>query len=298
MPYDTIITYHEVARHLEDPAWVYVDCRANMADREFGHRVYCQAHLPRAVYAGLDDDLSGPAVPGSTGRHPLPSREQLIALFARLGIGTTSQVVVYDEQAGQMAAARLWWLLKWAGHEAVAVIDGGFQQWQALGLPTESGEHHNPPATFTARFQDRLLATANDVTAMLGDPAVVIVDSRAADRYRGENEIIDPVAGHIPGAVSAPFVETIATDGTLKPPLLLKEHFRLRGICAERQPVFYCGSGVTAAQNILAYVRAGLGMPRLYAGSWSDWIMDPARPVATGNEPGNTNGKHGCTRTA
>ena len=286
MSYDTIITCYEALRHRADPAWIYVDCRANMADREYGHREYCQAHLPRAVYAGLDDDLSGPVIPGSTGRHPLPSREQLVALLARLGISTTSQVVVYDEQAGQMAAARLWWLLKWAGHEAVAVLDGGFLQWQAMGLSTESGEHHNPPATFTARFQNRLLVSADDVTAVLGNPDAVLVDSRAADRYRGENETIDPLAGHIPSAVSAPFAETIAADGTLKPPLLLKEHFHRRGIGAERQPIFYCGSGVTAAQNILAYVRAGLGMPRLYAGSWSDWITDPARPVATGSEPG------------
>ena len=139
---------------------------------------------------------------------------------------------------------------------------------------------------FTARFQNRLLVSADDVTAVLGNPDAVLVDSRAADRYRGENETIDPLAGHIPSAVSAPFAETIAADGTLKPPLLLKEHFHRRGIGAERQPIFYCGSGVTAAQNILAYVRAGLGMPRLYAGSWSDWITDPARPVATGSEPG------------
>jgi thiosulfate/3-mercaptopyruvate sulfurtransferase len=286
MTYDTIITCHEAVRHLEDPAWIYVDCRANMADQEYGHREYCQAHLPGAVYAGLDDDLSGPVIPGRTGRHPLPSREQLIALFAHLGISSTSQVVVYDEQAGQMAAARLWWLLKWAGHDAVAVLDGGFQQWQAMKLPTGAGAHHNPPAPFTARFQDRLLVTADDVSAVLGNPDSVLVDSRAADRYRGENEIIDPVAGHIPGAINAPFAESIATDGTLKPPLLLKEHFRLREIDAKRQPVFYCGSGVTAAQNIVAYVRAGLGMPQLYAGSWSDWITDPARPVATGSKPG------------
>jgi thiosulfate/3-mercaptopyruvate sulfurtransferase len=285
MPYDTIITCQEAVRHLEDPAWIYVDCRANMADREYGHREYCQSHLPRAVYAGLDDDLSGPVIPGSTGRHPLPSREQLVALFARLGIGSTSQIVVYDEQAGQMAAARLWWLLKWAGHSTVAVLDGGFQQWQSLKLPTESGEHLNPTATFTALFQDQLLVTADEVAAALGNPDVVLVDSRANDRYRGENETIDPVAGHIPGAVNAPFAETIAADGTLKPPLLLKEHFRDRGIAAERQPVFYCGSGVTAAQNIVAYVSAGLGMPRLYAGSWSDWITDRTRPVATGSEP-------------
>jgi thiosulfate/3-mercaptopyruvate sulfurtransferase len=286
MSYKTIITCHEATDHLGETDWVFVDCRAQMADHEYGYRVYRQSHLPRAVYAGLENDLSGTIIPGVTGRHPLPDPEQLIALIRRLGINNTSQVVVYDEQAGQMAAARLWWLLKWAGHEAVAVLDGGIHNWRALDLPLASGDHQNPPSLFTANFQERLLASATDVTTSLTTPTTLLVDSRAADRYRGENETIDPVAGHIPGAVSAPFGETIATDGTLKPPLLLKEHFQQRLAGTDRLPVFYCGSGVTAAQNILAYVHAGLRMPRLYAGSWSDWITDPSRPVATGNEPG------------
>ena len=286
MLFKTIITCHETASHLDTPDWVFVDCRTSMADREYGYRTYQQSHLPHAVYAGLDDDLSGPVIPGITGRHPLPSRDQLVALINRLRIGNTTQVVVYDEQAGQMAAARLWWLLNWAGHEAVAVLDGGFHHWQTLGLPTESGDHQNRPSAFSANFRDRLLVKADDVSAALADPSVVLVDSRAADRYRGENEIIDPVAGHIPGAVSSPFGETIAADGTMKPSLLLTEHFRRRGISSDRHPIFYCGSGVTAAQNILAYTHAGLGMPRLYAGSWSDWITDRTRPVAGGDEPG------------
>jgi len=287
MPYETIITCHEAARHLCSPDWVFVDCRTQMGDREYGCQAYRQAHLPQAVYASLDDDLSSQVIPGVTGRHPLPSRDQLLALICRLGITNSTQVVVYDEQAGQMAAARLWWLLNWAGHEAVAVLDGGIHLWQTLGLPTESGDHQNPPSVFTAKFRDRLLATAADVSAVLASPTAVLVDSRAADRYRGENEIIDPVAGHIPGAVSAPFGETIAPDGTLKPPLLLKEHFRRHGICSGRQSIFYCGSGVTAAQNILACAHGGLGMPRLYAGSWSEWITDRTRPVATGDGSGN-----------
>jgi len=156
-------------------------------------------------------------------------------------------------------------------------------RWQNLGYPVESGEHRNQPTVFRANFLDRLLCRADDVAGVLKDPATVIVDSRAAERFRGENETIDPVAGHIPGAVNSPFSETIEEDGTLKPPLLLQEQFNQKGISSEGNPIFYCGSGVTAAQNILAYLHAGLGMPRLYAGSWSDWITDRTRPVAVGD---------------
>jgi thiosulfate/3-mercaptopyruvate sulfurtransferase len=282
--YTTIIACQEAIQHLDQPDWVFVDCRANMADHDFGFRVFREASLPGAVYAALDDDLSGTVIPGSTGRHPLPGREDLIATIGRLGINNSTQVVVYDEQAGQMAAARLWWLLNWAGHQAVAVLDGGMARWQTLGYPVEPGEHRNAAADFVANFQDRLFCRADAVTSALSDPAQVVVDSRASDRYRGENEIIDPVAGHIPGAVNSPFGETIADDGSLKPPLLLEAQFRQRGILSERHPIFYCGSGVTASLNILAYAHAGLGMPRLYAGSWSDWITDPTHPVAVGDE--------------
>lgn len=285
MPYKTVIACESAYQQLDRPGWVFVDCRANMADRDYGDRVFREAHLPGAVYASLDDDLSGPVVPGCTGRHPLPGKEELIALIGRLGISNSTQVVVYDAQAGQMAAARLWWLLNWAGHEAVAVLDGGIARWQDLGYPVESGAHRNPPAVYRANFLDRLLCRADDVAGVLNDPATVLVDSRAAERYRGENESIDPVAGHIPGAVNAPFSETIEEDGTLKPPLLLQEQFSQQGITSERNPIFYCGSGVTAALNVLAYHHAGLGMPRLYAGSWSDWISDGTRPAAVGDEP-------------
>jgi thiosulfate/3-mercaptopyruvate sulfurtransferase len=284
MSYKTIIACEKALQQLDHPDWIFVDCRATIADPDYGTRVFREAHLPRAVYASLDDDLSGPIVPGCTGRHPLPSKEDLVALIGRLGISNSTQVVVYDEQAGQMAAARLWWLLNWAGHEAVAVLDGGIARWRDLGYPVESGEYRNPPTVFQANFQERLLCHADDVAGVLNDPATALVDSRAAERYRGENERTDPVAGHIPGAVNAPFGETIGTDGTLKAPTLLQEQFGQKGITGDRNPIFYCGSGVTAAQNILAYRHAGLGMPRLYVGSWSDWITDRTRPVAVGDE--------------
>jgi thiosulfate/3-mercaptopyruvate sulfurtransferase len=284
MSYKTIIACEKALQQLDQPDWVFVDCRATIADPDYGNRVFLEAHLPRAVYASLDDDLSGLIVPGCTGRHPLPSKEDLVALIGRLGIRNSTQVVVYDAQAGQMAAARLWWLLNWAGHENVAVLDGGMARWRDLGYPVESGEHRNPPTLFRADFQDRLLCRADDVVGVLNDPATALVDSRAAERYRGENEGTDPVAGHIPGAVNAPFGETIQGDGTLKPPMLLQGQFSQKGITSDRNPIFYCGSGVTAAQNILAYRHAGLGMPRLYVGSWSDWITDRTRPIVVGDE--------------
>ena len=286
MSYTTVIACETATRHIGDPHWVFVDCRSTMADREQGRRDYRRAHLPGAVYAGLDDDLSGTVTPGITGRHPLPDKDQLIATINRLGIDNDTQVVVYDDQAGQMAAARLWWLLTWAGHTAVAVLDGGFLSWQSLGLPTETGEHENPPALFRPAFNDYLVATADDVAGILADPSYALVDSRANDRYRGENETIDPVAGHIPSALSLPFLENIADDGTLKPFQSLRERFthHIGGVPGERT-VFYCGSGVTAAQNVLAYRHAGNAMPRLYVGSWSDWITDRERPVAKGASP-------------
>ena len=284
MPHETLISCKEAARHLEDPGWVFVDCRFQMTDKDHGRREFLGSHIRGAVYASLDDDLSGTVVPGVTGRHPLPGREHLTAVISRFGIANGTQVVVYDEQAGQMAAARLWWLLRWAGHTAAALLDGGFQRWQSLGLPTGSGEHRNAPAVFQAVFNDDLLFEACDVEEVMADTAWALVDSRARDRYRGENETIDPVAGHIPGAVSAPFGDNIGADGTMKTPGELRKRFEEEiGRVPGRQTVFYCGSGVTAAQNILSYVHAEGEMPRLYVGSWSDWITDRKRPVEIGD---------------
>jgi thiosulfate/3-mercaptopyruvate sulfurtransferase len=199
------------------------------------------------------------------------------------GIAPGTQVVVYDDSSGSMAAARLWWLLHWAGHEAAAVLDGGFQRWVAAGFPCESGAAV-PGASaesFTPRFCAEMAVDAGDVLAVIHDPDWVLLDARAADRYRGENETIDPVAGHIPGAVSAPWQDNMAADGSFKSPGELQERLeKLTGGRGPSRTVLYCGSGVTAAHEALAFVHAGKGMPRLYAGSWSHWITDPARPVA------------------
>jgi thiosulfate/3-mercaptopyruvate sulfurtransferase len=282
MVYGTLITAGELNEHLGDAGWVVVDCRFNLADHEQGRKEYLAGHVPGAVYAHLDEDLSGPIVKGATGRHPLPSVERAAAVFSRLGIGQGTQVVAYDDRGG-MSSGRLWWMLRWLGHDAVAVLDGGWQAWQEAGFPTRGGEEARPAAEFAPQPREGFAVDANAVQRLRTDPAYKVVDSRAADRYRGENETMDPVGGHIPGAVSGPFGENLGADGRFKSPEELRARFEaLLGETPAERAVFYCGSGVSAAHNILAVAHAGLGDAKLYPGSWSEWIVDPARPVATG----------------
>jgi thiosulfate/3-mercaptopyruvate sulfurtransferase len=292
MTVSTLIRATSAAAHLDDPGWVFVDCRFTLGQPDAGRTAYRTEHLPGAVYADLDRDLSGPITPGRTGRHPLPAPDALVATLSRLGIDAGTQVVTYDERTGGMAAARLWWLLRWAGHDAVAVLDGGLAAWRDAGLPTSAEPVEPTPRTFTPRFRDGLTATADDLLRALGTDRYLLLDARAADRYRGENETVDPVAGHIPGAASTPYTENLTPDGTFRDPADLRAQFAAATPAAPADPgvdpapadrtVTYCGSGVTAAHTVLAYAHAGLGLPRLYAGSWSEWITDPARPVATG----------------
>ncbi len=283
MPYTTLITPEELSRHLDDPSWAIVDCRFSLQDPEAGRQAYQEAHIPGAVYAHLDEDLSGPVVPGRTGRHPLPRVEAFTQRLGQWGIHNRTQVVAYD-QAGGALAARLWWMLRWLGHEAVAVLDGGWSAWTAEGLPVRSGEESRPEVRFTPRIRPEMAVDTATVDRWRRDPAYRVVDSRSPERYRGEQETIDPVAGHIPGAVNLYYGENL-TGGRFLDPATLRARFQaLLGSCPPEQVVFYCGSGVTACHNILAMVHAGMGQPRLYPGSWSEWIADPSRPVATGPE--------------
>lgn len=280
--FSTFISARELSERLDDGSCVVVDCRYILGQPGAGEKAYREGHIPGARYADLEADLSGEVVAGETGRHPLPGEGDLVSTLRRLGICNGSQVVTYDNGSGQMAAARLWWLLKWAGHDAVAVLDGGLPAWAQNGLPLSSGTERDGRGTFEASFRHDLLVTTEEVEASVRQAGLVLVDSRGADRFRGENESIDPVGGHIPGAVSLPFAETVAAGGqSLCPEELLARFEDLVRYEATRV-VFYCGSGVTAAQNVLAYASAGLGWPRLYAGSWSEWIADPSRPVETG----------------
>jgi thiosulfate/3-mercaptopyruvate sulfurtransferase len=281
--YTTLIATDELAAHLDDPDWAVVDCRFSLQDPGQGRRAYQAGHIPGAVYAHLDEDLSGPVVPGRTGRHPLPEPELFAARLGRWGIGNTTQVVAYDD-AGGAYAARLWWMLRWLGHEAVAVLDGGWSAWVAAGLPQRIGIETRPPTVFTARPRPELVATASEVMLRRLDPDWRVLDARGADRFRGENETLDPVAGHIPGAVSAPYADNLAPDGRFRDPASLRQRYqKLLGTVPAAHTICYCGSGVTAAHDLLAIFHAGLGEGRLYPGSWSEWITDPTRPIATGD---------------
>ena len=283
MTFTTLISTSELANHLKDPGWAIVDCRFSLIDTEQGRRHYLQSHIPGAVYAHLDDDLCAPLVPGVTGRHPLPKINKLVQNLSQWGIGSGIQVVVYDDWPGASGAiaARLWWTLRWLGHDAVALLDGGWERWKAENRSVVDGEEVRERREFIPYPRLEFIATSDDVEVMRRDPTYLVVDSRGADRYRGENETIDPVAGHIPGAISAPYAENIGSEGLFLSKKALQRTFQmLLGDLQAENIVFYCGSGVTAAHNLVAMAYAGLGDARLYVGSWSEWITDPDRPVA------------------
>ena len=278
--YDTLISTSDLQEKLSDPTWVVVDCRYTLAGPERGRNDYLLAHIPGAVYAHLDRDLSAPAVKGVTGRHPLPSIEQAAETFGRLGIGPGVQVVAYDDAGGALAAARLWWMLRWLGHPAAAVLDGGWQRWVGEGRPVRGGAESCPPRLFTPQPRPELLASAQEVEAIRQDPASRLIDARSPDRFGGRNETVDPVAGHIPGAINAPYAENLTSEGVFRSPEELRRRYEsLLGETPVERSVLYCGSGVTAAHDLLAMQHAGLGEARLYAGSWSEWITDPGRAV-------------------
>jgi thiosulfate/3-mercaptopyruvate sulfurtransferase len=279
--YSTVVSSETAALHLYDPDWVFVDCRFDLADAEAGRRAYKQAHIPGASYVHLDKDLSGLVVPGRTGRHPLPSKRGVEELISRLGIHPTTQVVAYDDAGGAMAAARLWWILQWAGHESSAVLDGGISAWKVRNLPVTDRLPNRTPSNFAAHWRDRLVVDAETVAAV--GTGIRLVDARAADRYRGENETIDPVAGHIPGAVSLPYESLLSEDRHLLPTQQVAARISavMQGRTIE-DAIFYCGSGVTSAHTVLAVAYSTGQMPKLYAGSWSDWITDAERPVELG----------------
>jgi thiosulfate/3-mercaptopyruvate sulfurtransferase len=255
-----------------------VDCRASLASAEAGRELYRQGHLPGASFADLLHDLSGPILPGRTGRHPLPPIETFVARVRSWGIGEASQVVVYDD-AGGAFAARLWWLLRWLGHESVAVLDGGYPAWIAEGRPVTTQAPILAVGDFSPRARTDWLVQARDL--MQSSPRKLF-DARAPERFRGDVEPIDPVAGHIPGALSLPFADNLQ-EGRFRPAAELRERFAAAlGGTAPEEAVVYCGSGVTACHDLLAFAHAGLPIPKLYAGSWSEWITDPERPVEKG----------------
>ncbi len=279
--FTTLISTADLAERLHDPALVVVDVRHDLASpAHWGEERYAASHIPGARFAHLDRDLSAP-MNGRNGRHPLPAPEQAAEALARLGIGNRSQVVAYDQGSG-MFAVRVWWLLRWLGHDAVAVLDGGFDKWVREGRPVTVEVPQVEPATFAVGHVGPTLAAA-DVRRALDDGSLALVDARAPERFRGEVEPLDPVAGHIPGALNRPFASNLAPDGTFKPADVLRREFAaLLGTTPLESVAHYCGSGVSAAHNMLAMEIAGLPGTRLYPGSWSEWVADDARPVARG----------------
>jgi thiosulfate/3-mercaptopyruvate sulfurtransferase len=278
--YAALIGALELAQHLGDPDWVVIDCRADLVDKDFGRRAYDTAHLPGAFFLDLESELSGPKT-ATSGRHPLPDPASLAARLAACGVGNHSQVVAYDDASG-MFAARLWWLLRWLGHRRAAVLDGGLQTWMAVGLRLEDETPATRAATYTLALQPNRV-DSQYVQQHLGSPEILLIDARSPDRFRGENEVLDPVGGHIPGAINRFFRDNLDARGCFKQASVLREEFAtLLGARSPRQVVHQCGSGVTACMNVLAMEAAGLTGSRLYAGSWSEWCADPARPVARG----------------
>jgi thiosulfate/3-mercaptopyruvate sulfurtransferase len=276
----TIVTTDTLAANLGGD-WVIVDCRFDLQNEQWGHDEYRASHIPGAVYASLSHDMAGPKS-GSNGRHPLPSIDALAATLGRLGISPATQVIAYDQDSG-MYASRLWWLLRYAGHNAVAVLDGGWAKWLREGRPVRAGEETRPATTFVASPRREMQVSVDEVRAQLGQPATLLVDARAPERFEGQTEPIDRVPGHIPGAVNHHYRSNAGDDFTLLPPHQLREQFRrVLGSHEPSQAVMYCGSGVTACHNLLAMTHAGLPGARLYAGSWSEWSADPARPVEKG----------------
>jgi thiosulfate/3-mercaptopyruvate sulfurtransferase len=278
--FNTLVSTDTLASNL-GREWVVVDCRCDLQNESWGREQYAAGHIPGAVYASLSHDLAGPKT-GTNGRHPLPSVDALGATLGRLGIASGAQVVAYDQDSG-MYASRLWWLLRYAGHDAVAVLDGGFAKWQREGRPTRRGEETRTAATFVPRPQPAMRIGVDEVVSHLNDPRMLLVDARAPERYEGRTEPIDRVPGHIPGAINHHYTSNTADDSTFLPPDVLRDAFAR--MLDGRDPagaVMYCGSGVTACHNLLAMAHAGLPGARLYTGSWSEWSAEPSRPVEKG----------------
>jgi thiosulfate/3-mercaptopyruvate sulfurtransferase len=278
--YRTLVDPATLARHLDDPRWVVIDTRHDLTQPAWGEEEYREEHIPGARFLHLDRDLAAPKT-GRNGRHPLPSPAAAAATFGAAGIDADKQVVVYDQNLGAYAA-RCWWMLRWLGHDAVAVLDGGWDRWMREQQPITGEVRPVAPATFRVRESLPVVGT-DEVLANAARDAELVLDARSPERFRGEAEPFDPVAGRVPGAVNRPVARNLARDGTFKPADELRaELSAMLGSRDAAQAIHMCGSGVTACHNMLAMQIAGLPAGRLYAGSWSEWCADPSRPVATG----------------
>jgi thiosulfate/3-mercaptopyruvate sulfurtransferase len=283
MPIAQLISPSALEQKRSQPGLVVLDCRFALEDPDYGQRSYAEGHIAGASFADLERDLSGPVIKGVTGRHPLPEPEALIERIQAWGISDDSDIVLYDDGPGAFAA-RAWWLLAWLGkRNGVYILDGGLKAWHAAGLPLSLDAPQERRGSFTGSPDASLLLSAQALQQRLGQPDMTLLDARALPRFKGEVEPLDPVAGHIPGAQCVAFADNLGADGRFLPADQLKQRFAEK--LEDRSPtnlVAYCGSGVTACHNLFALCLAGYPLGKLYAGSWSEWITDPQREVATG----------------
>ena len=283
LPFKALISVAELAPHVADPGWLVVDCRFELGKPETGERAYAAGHLPHAIYAHLDRDLAAAIAP-QTGRHPLPQPEKFAATVAGWGLTPATQVVAYDADNAAYAS-RLWWLLRWVGHEAVAVLDGGLKAWTAAGLPTTTEVPQRRAGHFIARPRRDMWFDAGEVAERVQRADWRLLDARGPERFAGTVEPIDPVAGHVPGARNHPFASNLGSDARFAPVQELRQRFeQSQAGVADDHTIVMCGSGVTACNLLLAMEAAGKRGARLYAGSWSEWIRDPSRPIKKGTD--------------
>jgi thiosulfate/3-mercaptopyruvate sulfurtransferase len=279
--FTTLIDTNVLFEQLSRDDLVLFDCRFDLGNVQWGEAEYANAHLPGALYLHLDRDLSSP-ITMSSGRHPLPDPVSFARRLSTLGVGADCQLIAYD-QGNAAHAARLWWLARWIGIRNVAVLDGGIAAWRAAGLPLESTVRKRQPRELTVSLDSRAWVTTDEVDELRLRPGNLLIDARGSERFAGRNETIDPVAGHVPGARNRPFADNLGNDGRFLPAAELRRRFgTLLGSLPPAALISMCGSGVTACHNLLALEHSGLTGARLYAGSWSEWIRDPRRPIATG----------------
>jgi thiosulfate/3-mercaptopyruvate sulfurtransferase len=283
--FDKLVSVDTLAAHIDHPGWCIFDCRHDLSNTEYGAQAYAKGHIPGARFLHLDRDLAG-TMTGTNGRHPLPDIATFAARMSACGVGPDTQVVAYDNE-GSIFAAHLWWMLRWLGHDKVAVLDGGLPGWRRAKLPLEIDVRHVAPAQFVPRQRPGLV-DADYVSQHLHSPDMLLLDARSEERYAGENETLDPVAGHIPGAVNRFYFDNLDDAACFFKPAdeLRAEFLDLLDGRDPRSVVQQCGSGVTACHNLLAMEIAGLTGSQIYHGSWSEWCSDPTRPVATGDQPG------------
>ncbi len=282
----TLVSVDELVAHLDDPNWRIFDCRHDLANTEYGAQAYAKGHIPGAFFLHCDRDLSGPLT-GKNGRHPLPDIEAFARRMSECGITPDTQVVAYDNEASAFAA-RLWWLLRWLGHDKVALLDGGLPGWKRAKQPLDTSVRQVEPTQFVPRPRPEMLVDTAYVEQHLGSTGMLLLDARSEDRYAGQNERLDPVAGHIPGSINRFYYDCL-DDAAIYFKTADELRAEFADLLGERDPrtlVHLCGSGVTACVNVLGMERAGLKDSKLYAGSWSEWCSDSTRPATTGDQPG------------